>query len=127
MLGVVLWSDRTAGSAVIWCEDHGDLAYFGSSSHPVGSPVDFGEGDLIQFDLAIHETMRLARNPRRIAQQYCSDLSEVVTAASMMKSEIEASRDSTAQDVSTCSRQSARPICLDTARERRQSNKGVAA
>ena len=28
MLGVVLWSDSSENNAVIWCEDHGDLAYF---------------------------------------------------------------------------------------------------
>ena len=28
MYGVILWSDQTAQRAVIWCEDHGKLAYF---------------------------------------------------------------------------------------------------
>ena len=28
MYGVILWSDQKAQRAVIWCEDHGKLAYF---------------------------------------------------------------------------------------------------
>ncbi len=27
MYGVILWSDQEAQRAVIWCEDHGKLAY----------------------------------------------------------------------------------------------------
>lgn len=28
MYGVILWSDEITQKAVIWCEDHGRLAYF---------------------------------------------------------------------------------------------------
>lgn len=28
MLGVVLWADIDDRKAVIWCEDHGNLAYY---------------------------------------------------------------------------------------------------
>ena len=38
MFGVVLWADPVDRKAVIWCEDHGDLAYFKGSLHEGGFP-----------------------------------------------------------------------------------------
>ena len=68
MLGVVLWSDRKDHKAVIWCEDHGDLAYFnGGAEAPIEMP-EFDAGDLVHFELHQESHLRLARNPRRIDQ-----------------------------------------------------------
>lgn len=68
MYGVVLWSDRAQDRAVIWCEDHGDLAYYrGEGSAPCAAePIE--AGDLVQFDLDEGRDMRLARRPRLVRQ-----------------------------------------------------------
>lgn len=76
MLGVVLWSDNTENTAVIWCEDHGELAYFsGNQGLPVGD-VTLDAGDLVQFDLQQHQNLRMAQNPRRVFQSAYSGLAE---------------------------------------------------
>lgn len=55
MYGVILWSDLQTGTAVVWCEEHGEIAYFenpdpqAQSTLSARSPLD--AGDLVQFDL----------------------------------------------------------------------------
>lgn len=66
MLGVVLWSDNNENKAVIWCEDHGDLAFFnGGDTAPEGL-ADLDAGDLVHFDLQQEKHQRYAHNPKRI-------------------------------------------------------------
>ncbi|MGB7318050.1 MAG: hypothetical protein WBC85_08805 [Planktotalea sp.] len=85
MLGVVIWRDEADSKAIIWCEDHGELAFLGQSPHKAASADRFDEGDLIQFDVTVLDSLRIARNPRRIAQHYCCDLSAVVSKATELK------------------------------------------
>lgn len=62
MIGIVLWRDVTAGKAIIWCEDQGDLAFY---SHP--DTIDtfvICVGDWVQFDLGLSGDVRLAANIR---------------------------------------------------------------
>lgn len=92
MLGVVIWSAQAESKAIIWCEDHGELAFLGQCPQDSVSAERFDEGDLIQFDLTEYENLRLARNPRRIAQHYCSDLGDVIGKAQSVKTEIEAAK-----------------------------------
>lgn len=66
MLGVVLWSDTHERNAVIWCEDHGDLAFYRSAAD--GKAPDLDAGDLVQFELRLHQHRRQAHNPRLIAE-----------------------------------------------------------
>ena len=66
MFGVVLWSDQKDRKAVIWCEDHGDLAFCSESVDDQGGILD--TGDLIQFDVTLDRHMRLAQNPRKISE-----------------------------------------------------------
>lgn len=71
MYGVVLWSDRNDKKAVIWCEDHGDLAYYGG--HTGGSVFDgpvLDAGDLVHFQLAdaCGAAMRMAHNPELVSE-----------------------------------------------------------
>ena len=68
MFGVVLWSDPASGSAVIWCEDHGDLAYYDASGAPdtldtraVQTLLD--TGDLVEFDAHQESDRLVALNP----------------------------------------------------------------
>ena len=60
MIGVVLWSDPTEKKAVIWCEDHGDLAFL-SRPDAVHLPDLFVDvGDVVEFEL------RAARKTRQV-------------------------------------------------------------
>lgn len=88
MLGVVIWTDAAENKAIIWCEDHGKLAFLGQCNHGEDF-LKVDQGNLIQFDLAEYRTMRLAQNPRKIAQHYCADLDGVLAKAQSVKSDIE--------------------------------------
>lgn len=88
MIGVVLWADAHDRKAVIWCEDHGNLAYYtapekaaqnGESLPPDEDCLD--AGDLIAFDLREERDCRLARNPRRVNAGYAPELAGNLSAA----------------------------------------------
>lgn len=68
MFGVILWSDPEVRKAVVWCEDHGDLAFLNGSALNSGQPghheFSFDAGDYIQFDLTVEDDLRRARNPQ---------------------------------------------------------------
>lgn len=66
MYGVVLWSDRRTNRAVIWCEDHGDLAFYRGVA---GGDVAMAAGDLIEFDLREEHDMRRADMPRLVTRR----------------------------------------------------------
>lgn len=66
MLGVVLWADVDDRKAVIWCEDHGNLAYYTAAEQTLHEGIDLDAGDLIQFDLREERDIRRARNLRRV-------------------------------------------------------------
>mgnify|MGYP005857319171 CR=1 FL=1 len=67
MLGVVVWSDGKQKSAVIWCEDHGDLAFVDRDSGAAPSHPHLAPGDLVAFDLSAQNGIRLAVSPRVVA------------------------------------------------------------
>ena len=67
MFGVVLWSDRQKNRAVIWCEDHGDLAFYKGDCGETLDSVDIEPGDLVQFTVRAERNMRLASQPRLVA------------------------------------------------------------
>lgn len=69
MLGVVLWSDASDRKAVIWCEDQGDLAYVNGHVSVLNRDDFFDAGDLVQFDMEMCKSMRLANNPRLVAEK----------------------------------------------------------
>ena len=70
MYGVVLWSDKQDRNALIWCEDHGDLAYFRQDD--ALDSVTLDAGDWIQFDIETVHRQRVASNPRLVAEGlYC--------------------------------------------------------
>lgn len=79
MLGVVLWSDSHEHKAVIWCEDHGDLAFYRQDVDDV--PIDLDAGDWVQFDLTMESQMRFAHNPRRVSEDRYRDVAGVVSQA----------------------------------------------
>lgn len=73
MLGIVLWSSSAKRKAVIWCADHGDLAYLSDpDTGPKegafdGTPID--TGDLVEFDCDTSTHVRMADNLRIVTQE----------------------------------------------------------
>jgi len=75
MFGVVLWSCPDEGRAVIWCEDHGKLAFYARSKCSVacadaheGDALD--AGDLIEFDVEDLSEQRRAHNPKLLVPDH---------------------------------------------------------
>ncbi len=67
MFGVVLWSDTVNKQAVIWCDDHGDLAFYrNAKSKP---KMSFRAGDLVEFDLQEDAALRIASCPRVVEKE----------------------------------------------------------
>jgi len=72
MLGVVVWSKEPVQAAVVWCEDHGDIAYLsgygGLAEQPDYLSLDPAPprwpaaGDLVTLDTTRSGEQRLARN-----------------------------------------------------------------
>jgi hypothetical protein len=76
MYGVVLWSDPDARKAVIWCEDHGDLAFYsGGSDLPLGE-VSLDAGDLVEFDVTTERALRYAHNPQVVSEGFDRDIAQ---------------------------------------------------
>ncbi len=84
MIGIVLWSDATAGNAVIWCEDQGDLAFY---SH-VAAPSDFAicVGDWVLFELKLKDDLRLALNIQVLQEPACPSLAADLVGANIKAS-----------------------------------------
>jgi hypothetical protein len=80
MFGVVLWSDEQEQKAVIWCEDHGDLAFYRNADDT--SPCDLDAGDWVHFDMTMERSQRLAHNPKLIHEGVYPDLAVALSAAS---------------------------------------------
>lgn len=76
MFGVVLWSDSQERKAVIWCEDHGDLAFYRQPEQGDSVPLD--AGDWVQFDVTMERHMRYAHNPRLVAEGVFAGLAETL-------------------------------------------------
>lgn len=79
MYGVVLWSDEATGKAVIWCEDHGDLAFV-RETRPA-SDIHLGAGDLVEFDLTTERRYRYADNPILVQDHFSAGLAEALNDA----------------------------------------------
>lgn len=69
MIGVVLWSDRTDGKAVFWCEDQGDLAYYEAASGSAEARTVFDAGDMVQFETVTENRVRKANNARLLEER----------------------------------------------------------
>lgn len=76
MFGVVLWSDSSDRKAVIWCEDHGDLAFYRQIGEQNGPSLDVG--DWVQFDVVTERNQRVATNPKLVKHGVCPDLPDVL-------------------------------------------------
>lgn len=78
MFGVVLWSDEQEQKAVIWCEDHGDLAFYRNTDGRTRLELD--AGDWVQFDMTMERHQRFAHNPRLVSEGVFPDLADALCA-----------------------------------------------
>lgn len=79
MLGVVIWSNPQERKAVIWCEDHGDLAYFSGETSVFGD-IGLDAGDLVDFEMTTERDLRRAHNPRLVTEDAYQGLDEQLRA-----------------------------------------------
>jgi len=79
MFGVVLWSDEQENKAVIWCEDHGDLAFYKKSEGD--DQVALDAGDWVQFDMTMDRHLRFACNPRLVCDGVYPGVADTLAAA----------------------------------------------
>ena len=74
MYGVVLWADKQDSKAVIWCEDHGNLAYYSAAEQSAHCGVALDAGDLIKFDMSESRDCRYASNLEHVNSGYAPDI-----------------------------------------------------
>ncbi len=110
MYGVVLWCDSFENKAVIWCEDQGDLAYYRRSEK--AGPLNMDAGDLVQFEITSGCDMRLAHNPRLVAEGVFGGLADKLKGANAPGAP------------GTPPRRGTEIIVLETARQRRRPEHG---
>ncbi len=61
MIGVILWSSPTKEKAVIWCDDHGALAYLQGQEN-LAFPGHWPEaGELVELEIESANDLRHAR------------------------------------------------------------------
>lgn len=88
MFGVVLWSDPCVSKAVIWCEDHGDLAFLNGSIMEVREFETqkgfFDAGDYVQFDLTVENDVRRARNAKIVHVANFADPADTLAPSSQL-------------------------------------------
>ncbi|MEL7402134.1 MAG: hypothetical protein AAGJ89_01760 [Pseudomonadota bacterium] len=69
MHGVILWGDQDCERPLIWCEDHGSLAFYKAPTISNSVPLDFDAGDLVFFDVQDGDDLRLALNLSVVASE----------------------------------------------------------
>ncbi|MEO0371619.1 MAG: hypothetical protein AAF231_09215 [Pseudomonadota bacterium] len=86
MYGVVLWSDRQKNCAVIWCEDHRNLAFYKDDAISAPSHSILCPGDLVEFEVREQDDMRLALDPSLVAEnEYPGLVDQLIEAGSSVK------------------------------------------
>ena len=78
MIGVVLWSDPREGKAVIWCEDHGELAFYRRGDGPACVSIGIDAGDLVSFDVETVRDLRFAHNPQVVECGFYRELPDTL-------------------------------------------------
>ncbi|QFS83391.1 hypothetical protein FIU97_11175 [Roseivivax sp. THAF40] len=67
--GVVLWANAQKGTAVIWCEDQGDLAFVTPDTDTTHLGAEIDAGDLVMCSVEDADDLyRRAGNLRRVQQ-----------------------------------------------------------
>lgn len=79
MIGVVVWSNAEREKSVIWCEDHGALAYLQGRENLGSGHAAWPEaGDLLELETEIIGPLRHARAVALISERHCPQLPAVL-------------------------------------------------
>lgn len=79
--GVVLWSDKNDRTAIIWCDDHGDLAFYRDTETAGDAKAMPEVGDLVCFDIEDRGALRYARDLKAVNEGRFPDIAERLTHA----------------------------------------------
>lgn len=98
MFGVVLWSSQKERTAVIWCDDHGDLAVMRQQSAVFDGNGIPKPGDLLKVEVNERDGIRLVDKAILVAEDHFSGLGDALKSAATggEASVIEANRSETA-------------------------------
>ena len=55
---------------MIWCEDHGDLAFFRDKGVSGPGAIALDAGDLVEFEVETYRDLRFAHNPQVVSERY---------------------------------------------------------
>ena len=78
MIGVILWSNPAKEKAVIWCEDHGALAYLQGQEN-LDFPCEWREaGDLVELEYETVNDLRHARAVSLVSGNKRSELPDLL-------------------------------------------------
>lgn len=78
MIGVILWSSPAKEKAVIWCEDHGALAYLQGRDN-LAFDCDWPDsGDLVELEFETVNDLRHARAVAPVSGNKRSDLPDLL-------------------------------------------------
>lgn len=78
MIGIVLWKDNESEKAVIWCEDHGDLAFTGPLQKNIEPEPALEVGDVVRFDIKCERSLRIAENITMLLENWGSGLNNTL-------------------------------------------------
>ena len=88
MNGVIIWSEHVSKRAIIWCEDHGRLAFFKAEDTLQGElsrkneVFAYENGDMVSFTVDEQADLRLARDLKWVSRQKYPHLAEQLKAGS---------------------------------------------
>lgn len=74
MLGVVIWSCKVSGRAIVWCSDSKDLAYYEGRRLQRGPAPIIETGDLVEVTIAPRGILRRCTSLRLVEAGYMPDL-----------------------------------------------------
>ncbi|WP_199260056.1 hypothetical protein [Paracoccus binzhouensis] len=78
MIGVILWSSPAKEKAVIWCEDHGALAYLQGQENLVTAEGWPEAGDLVELEFETINDLRHARAVSMVSGNRRSELPDLL-------------------------------------------------
>ncbi len=73
MLGVVIWSCRETGRAIVWCADHRDLAHYDGAPRGL-TRVCVEAGDLVEVALMSDSAIRRCRSLKMVEPGYFPEI-----------------------------------------------------
>lgn len=82
--GVILWHDRSKGTAVIWCEDQDKLAY-AARAEVFGDDLQCAEnGDLVEIEYKDSGSFRYCTKLRLVQKKFANSLEKTLKNAARL-------------------------------------------